>query len=340
MGVSVFFVLSGFLITYLILDEVRKNGSLSLAHFYLRRVLRIWPLYFGLLIFSYFILLPLLARYSHIDSKSIMEHSKYYFLFVSNLDSILGNGMGSYVPIGITWSVAVEEQFYLVWPLLFFFVSPKKYHYLLAGTLLASIIFKIYHYNNIPFIKYHSISAMTNLSIGGLAAYYAINNKIKENRIFKNTAWVYLLGLSIIFIDNIVSFPAKDALFKTAEAMFFAFVIIDQCYNATGKFKIGNIKWLTRLGKYTYGIYMLHALILYCIGIMCIALKLNMTVQYILNLVLGLPAVLLLAYLSYEFYEKKFLSLKEKFGYRNNAAVNKETVNIAAVDIELPVKKN
>ena len=339
MGVSIFFVLSGFLITYLILQEVKKDNSFSLRHFYLRRVLRIWPLYFGLLIFSYFILLPLLARYSNIDQKGIMDHSKYYFFFVSNLDSILGNGKGTYVPVGITWSVAIEEQFYLLWPLLFFFVSPKKYIYVLFGTLIASLVFKIYYYNNIPFIKYHSISAVTNLSIGGLAAYFAIH-KSAVGSIFKKPGYIYLAGLALIFTDNIIDFTGKDALFKTLEALFFAFVILDQCYNSAGKFRIGNSRWLTKLGKYTYGIYMLHALILYFIGILCTALKLDEPVRYILNLLLGLPLVILLAWLSYEFYEKKFLHLKEKFGYRNLQEAKKENIDFVQPAIETLLKSD
>ena len=180
---------------------------------------------------------------------------------------------------------------------------------------------------------------MTNLSIGGLAAYYAINNKITQNRFFKNAAWIYLPGILLIFIDNVVAFPGKDALFKTLEALFFAFVILDQCYNTSGKFKIGNSRLLTGLGKYTYGIYMLHALILYCISIGCIALKIDVTIEGILKLVLGLPLVIAAAYISYEFYEKRFLGLKEKFGYRKNAVVRNETGNMAVVENDLSVKK-
>lgn len=316
MGVSIFFVLSGFLITYLILDEIKQKNSLSLKHFYLRRILRIWPLYFGLLIFAYFILLPILSSVSHLNTNAIMEHSKYYFLFVSNLDIVNSNGEGSYLPVGITWSVAVEEQFYLFWPLLFFFVSSKQFKYVLLATLAGSIIFKIYHYNNIDFLKFHSISAMTNLSIGGLGAYYAINNKIQIKSFFRHSTIIYAAGILVIIADNYFVFSGKDVVFKMIEALFFAFVILDQSYNPDGKFKFSKSVWLTKLGKYTYGIYMLHMTVLYGINILGIAFDLNDTIKHLLSLFLALPTTIFLAYLSYEYYEKRFLALKEKFGYR------------------------
>ncbi len=316
-GVAVFFVLSGFLITYLILDEVEKNNTFSLKNFYLRRILRIWPLYYGLLIFSYFILLPILSRNSQLNPGEIIGHSKYYFLFVSNFDSILGNGKGSFLPVGITWSVAVEEQFYLFWPLLFFLVPVKKYHYLLFITFFASLLFKAFYFNNIPFIKYHSLSAMTNLSVGGIAAYYAINNRFPKERFFRFSTAIYLMGFAILTADMLAGFTGKDAIFKTTEAFFFAFVILDQSYNESGTFNLSRFRWLIKMGKYTYGIYMLHMVVLYGIIILCIAFKWGNEVKYFLNLFLGLPLLLLMAYMSYEYFEKWFLNLKDKYGYRN-----------------------
>lgn len=317
MGVCIFFVLSGFLITYLILNEIKENSKLSLGHFYLRRVLRIWPLYFGLLVVAYFILLPILSAKSNINSSDIMTHSKYYFLFVSNFDMIQSAGEGSYLPVGITWSVAVEEQFYLFWPLLFFFLPVKTYKYVLLLTVGASIIFKIWHYDDIEVLRFHSISAMTNLSIGGIAAYYAVNNKIRQqNFFFKNNTAIYLTGALLIFADNYFDFPGRVVIFKTLEALFFAFVILDQSFNAEGKFKISRSGWLTKWGKYTYGIYMLHMTVLYGVSIACIVFHLSDLYKHILSFVVALPLTLLIAYLSYEFYEKRFLALKDKIGYR------------------------
>src|SRR5262249_15856566 len=118
MGVSFFFVLSGFLITYLILREIEVNGKLDILAFYVRRVLRIWPLYYLVIAFG-FLCYPLLKSVFGFSSYIETGNSLYYMFFLSNFDVInlghwLGNGRGA-MSTNITWSVAIEEQFYLLW---------------------------------------------------------------------------------------------------------------------------------------------------------------------------------------------------------------------------------
>jgi peptidoglycan/LPS O-acetylase OafA/YrhL len=106
-GVSLFFVLSGFLITYLLLKEYDKNGRIDVGAFYVRRTLRIWPLYFALVLFGLFVYAPLEGFYQQLNSE------KWKYLFFAGNFACLQPG-GNIHPISITWSVAVEEQFYLV----------------------------------------------------------------------------------------------------------------------------------------------------------------------------------------------------------------------------------
>ncbi len=127
-GVSIFFVLSGFLITYLLLKEVNERGTLNVGFFYVRRVLRIWPLYFVSVVFA-FIIYPYLKTFLGIQHES-PARPLYYFTFLSNFDAIYVHDFfpGQSSPVeAITWSVAIEEQFYIIWPLLFYFI-PKKYY--------------------------------------------------------------------------------------------------------------------------------------------------------------------------------------------------------------------
>lgn len=117
-GVSFFFVLSGFLITYLILAEVEWSGKLNVPAFYMRRVLRIWPLYYAVLLFGFW-LYPTLKSAIGMSSYIETGNPLNYLLFLSNFDVLsLGKGQGA-MSINITWSVAIKEQFYIVWPLLF-----------------------------------------------------------------------------------------------------------------------------------------------------------------------------------------------------------------------------
>jgi len=125
-GVPIFFVLSGFLISYLMLKEYKEQGSFNLNNFYMRRVLRIWPLYFIVLIIG-FVLFPMLRTYLlHIP---YVENANplLYILFLSNFDQLKQGVLPFGVGLGPTWSVSVEEQFYLFWPLLLLLFSKKKF---------------------------------------------------------------------------------------------------------------------------------------------------------------------------------------------------------------------
>ena len=125
-GVSIFFVLSGFLITYLILKEQEGNGRLDVKAFYIRRSLRIWPLYFILLLFIFFIYPFILNKFNLPVFENPAETWKY-FAFLSNFDMIKihESGKEAFMHSGVTWSIAIEEQFYFIWPLLFFFYFSK-----------------------------------------------------------------------------------------------------------------------------------------------------------------------------------------------------------------------
>lgn len=119
-GVSLFFVLSGFLITYLLLEEEKQTGTIKLKDFYVRRILRIWPLYFftGFLALAVLPQIPMFIMpgyghdfiYRHLGTKIVL-----FLFFLPNLMPFLG-GIIPYA--SQTWSVGTEEQFYLIWPLL------------------------------------------------------------------------------------------------------------------------------------------------------------------------------------------------------------------------------
>src|SRR5438270_445539 len=117
-GVMLFFVLSGFLITYLLMAEQRRTGTVAVAKFYVRRVLRIWPLYF-LLVLLGFAILPLVIGWEHYPylgkDENFFGRLALYLVLMPNVAYALWPGG---VPIGHLWSIGVEEQFYLLWPAL------------------------------------------------------------------------------------------------------------------------------------------------------------------------------------------------------------------------------
>lgn len=323
-GVLIFFVLSGFLITYLILSEVKQKGSFNLKNFYLRRIFRIWPLYFALLIFAYFIYLPILGHFSNINVREIWSHAGYYFGMLGNFD-MLRDPLHDFIPVGITWSVAIEEQFYLVWPLLFFFIPSKKYHYIFYVSLFISLAFKIYNYDKPLVLYFHSLGVVPYLSIGGLAAYYSINNEKFRNLFNSGSKWfIYVAGFLFLYLRNFVTI--NPIIVTLIEAIFFAWVILDQSHNLSSRLKLSRLGTLTKMGKYTYGIYMLHQIVLFSIlALLNYFGRNDITTTIIVNYLIGLPVTLLLAYASYHLLEKRFLILKSRLEYIKTTDVeNKE----------------
>ncbi|MEO5648227.1 MAG: acyltransferase, partial [Chitinophagaceae bacterium] len=130
-GVSIFFVLSGFLITYLILSEIALNGKLDVKRFYIRRSLRIWPLYY-LILLVIFVIIPIVIRMMHLDWAKYDMQPFYYLVYLSNFDvlRIYQHGGNDFLPSTVTWSVAIEEQFYFIWPLFFFIFNPRHFKYI------------------------------------------------------------------------------------------------------------------------------------------------------------------------------------------------------------------
>ena len=132
LGVNFFFVLSGFLITYLLLEEKAVTGKVNIPAFYMRRILRIWPLYY-FVVFVGFVVVPFVQ--SRLGQPTPERGNiLYYLAFLGNFDVKPTSAV-----LGILWSIAVEEQFYLVWPVVFSIVPPRYYRFLFPVIIAISI---------------------------------------------------------------------------------------------------------------------------------------------------------------------------------------------------------
>src|SRR5205085_9627779 len=109
LGVNFFFVLSGFLITYLLIEEKKLTGKIHIGNFWIRRILRIWPLYFAC-VFIGFVLFPF-AKHMAGGTSAETADPWYYLAFINNFDYIK-KGLPDSPGLGVLWSVAIEEQFY------------------------------------------------------------------------------------------------------------------------------------------------------------------------------------------------------------------------------------
>lgn len=313
-GVSFFFVLSGFLITYLLLKEEQNNGKIDVAAFYVRRSLRIWPLFYALVLYSFLVFYGPGAGFNNLSP----EKWKYLY-FASNFACM--QPMGCMHPVNITWSVSIEEQFYLVWPLLFFFIPRRLYAWVCPSVMLISIYFRMSHISEAEWLYFHTFSMMYDLALGGFCAYAALHRPAFSRFFANNPAYLrialYLAGLAILIFGRSI-WPSEQAYIigqRLLNTAFFAYVIMDQNYSHYTWWKMSNMRFMSRWGKYTYGLYLLHPVLYGYVDLWLRPYTEGMPHVWEVILIGLLAAVFihLCCYLSYHFFEMPFLKLKARF---------------------------
>jgi peptidoglycan/LPS O-acetylase OafA/YrhL len=320
-GVSFFFVLSGFLITYLILSEIKVTGRVDVLAFYARRILRIWPLYYLIILFGFFgyPLIKSLFGYSpQIETGSAL----YYFFFLGNFDVIkLGPGHGA-MTTNITWSVAIEEQFYAVWPLIFFTLPTRFYKYAFPVIIILSGVFRFCYVHDGMILYFHSVSVISDMAVGGFTA-YAVLNSGRFKSCFSGMSRPlilagYCLGFSVLVFREYLFAGTVPAVFERLVcSMFFAFILMEQNYCERSLWKLSRLRMVSNLGTYTYGLYLIHPIaILVVISFLKVTLgsATSIIAQFMAG-VAGLLLTLIMSYFSYHWVEKRFLALKGRFSH-------------------------
>lgn len=310
LGVNFFFVLSGFLITYLLLEEEKSAGKINIRNFYIRRILRIWPLYYAVVFIGY-VLFPYVQSFfgNEIEESNLI----YYLFFISNYKPEPAES----AVLGILWSIAVEEQFYLIWPLIVAFIPYKNLQWSFFFIVLSSLIFRTFISGN---IYEDSLACMSDLAIGSWTAYLAFERKKLTDFIKKlskrTIAFLYLLGFLLIFMkelwNDIHIIHSNERL---VFSIFFAFIILEQNYAENSLFKMSQLKIISQLGKYTYGLYMLHFVAIYVVFKIFTILNLNTLITQVLIFepIIALFLSIGLAFGSYHILEKPFLKIKKKY---------------------------
>lgn len=327
LGVSFFFVLSGFLITHLLLKEKEMNQKINIPNFYMRRVLRIWPIYF-LVVAICLVFLPMLKNHLPVSfpiGVSVNHINPWLYLgFAGNFDYLI-NGISN-VLIGVLWSVSVEEQFYLFWPLVLAFIPRKYLMHAFLLVICSSIAFRYFYANGkVMIIKFHSLSSMSDLATGAVIALLAT----KENFIlrFKNTPrlviiLVYLVGFAIIparlYIWKFgIHYTLVSSFLPIVFSLFFAFIIMEQNYAEHSFYKISNSKFISSLGKYTYGMYCYHMIVFFSILFLLHYSGANVfgmsALGFLSVVITSLFTTILVSVLSYHYFEMIFLKLKNRF---------------------------
>ena len=315
-GVNFFFVLSGFLITYLLIQEKKLTGKIHVGNFYVRRILRIWPLFYLCILFG-LVLYPLLKKFI---GGGVFEvaHPWTYFVFLNNFD-FMKNGAPAI--ISVLWSVAIEEQFYLFWPLLLSLFPVKYYRPLLFAIICGSFIFRCFYYNDERVLQFHTLAVIGDMALGGLFAYYIIFSERFKSKIASLTkssiAFLYA-AILVLFLFRKDIFPGYlMVLERIVIAMVCALIILEQNFSKNSFFKMSSFKSIRKWGIYTYGLYCIHVIVLTFTEIAFKKAGLNMQSPLVLLFltVVAFIGCMLAAFVSYNFFEKRFLKWKDRFAF-------------------------
>lgn len=306
-AVFMFFSLSGFLIIRQLYIEKSTSNSIHLRNFFIRRVLRIFPLY-------YLVLSLGLVYY-----KFVLPH--FGFDYQSNYDLIQGiflsytcfpNIFATYQPGGIIevlWSIGIEEQFYLfIAPLLFIVPLKQIVSFLLVFTALYFIL---YFSESIEFMQNYKL-LFFYFSFSGLCSILLLNNKIKLQKFRFFLFLIFVLYFSTSLFKNNLS----NAFYHLFSMLLFGLLI---CVLVEKPIVIMENKFIKHLGKISYGVYMYHAIMMQIVGFVFLKFNTHLKISALYSILLFnflvFTFTIITAHLSYKYFESYFLNLKK--GYKS-----------------------
>lgn len=299
-GVTLFFVLSGFVITRILLNTKYQRNYFQ--RFYKNRILRIFPLYYFYLSITYFIF-PLVQGLP--PNFEFKEQMPFYF-FLQNLNWLTNfktSGPGHF------WSLAVEEHFYLIWPLIINLVPRKSIKILVLVLILLSIPLKAFLIYNTIDINYNSVSRFDSILIGCFIAVIEQELEYKLPRLNKKYLFYSFFTLLLVgiffYIFKEPLFFYKSILKHLILGMLFGllvyFLISSPRHIAVNRFLESNS--MQYFGKISFGIYVWHILAFQIVLMFSIS-------SMILNFLFSMFITIILSHLSFYYFEKRFLALK------------------------------
>jgi peptidoglycan/LPS O-acetylase OafA/YrhL len=342
-GVDLFFVLSGFLITGILLGA--KDSKAYYRAFYARRVLRIFPLYYATLAF-FFLIVPRLSFFEPIDyfwNPGASHEQLWYWLYLSNVQAAL-SGAWHHKTLDITWSLAIEEHFYLVWPLVVRLASERRLLQICAGTIVAALALRallvatgaspLAAYTLTP-CRLDTLATGAAIAIlarrpGGLAALARLARVVLPASLVAFVAIQTWIRLSQPAVSSYEAITRQVLALNNAPLMqTIGFTLLCAIYGAllvqiltapassllTRVFEIG---WLRSFGQYSYAMYLFH----FFVGILVVSVFTpgnhpGMFVPaQIAYWLLAIGVTWLLARASWFLLEERVLRLKQYFPYR------------------------
>jgi peptidoglycan/LPS O-acetylase OafA/YrhL len=320
-GVQLFFVLSGFLITRILLKNPKNSITLFLKQFYFRRILRIFPLYF-----FYLLLITVIFVITH-EPDDFLIDLPYLATFTYNFSILLPEWKLSRMHVHL-WSLSVEEQFYLIWPLLIYFLSEKSVRKIILLIIFISPLLRILIEINISstnddlkgnIIYWLTISHFDAFALGG-AINFLNGSLLRISKFYwlviTLTAVIIAGALNIMSLSHLNKFDYSSLGYPihgiqngqyiwsyTLLNLFFASLV---WYLISSRKTLLDFKPLRTLGKISYGMYVYHFLLI----IIFDKVLINPIYNDFITFLIYFSACILVSYSSYFFMEKRFLLLK------------------------------
>lgn len=308
-GLDLFFALSSYLITELLLREQASRGSFSVSAFYVRRALRIWPLYFTFLALTVFVI------------PTLIPADRFGSIYIVSFALFLGNWVCATkgLPFSVAsplWSISVEEQFYIGWPLMLrlFGISRLK-QLALAMLVLAFVtrlllaIFGVEH----PGVWCNTIARLDPIALGAILA-FALKGRAPQ---LSKALRIVLCVLALASWWLIARYLKQDGLTSVAtfglSALASVALLIAVLRSEARILRVPPFSWLVYLGRVSYGLYVFHLFALAFVMQLAVVPVLGIPLNFELRVVLSFLLTVALAAISYRWLEQPFLRLKDRF---------------------------
>jgi peptidoglycan/LPS O-acetylase OafA/YrhL len=314
-GVEIFFVLSGFLITGILYDA--KGSANYFTGFYARRTLRIFPLYYAVVAFC--VLVPrLLPSFNLLNRPRLPHGGINYWLYLSNVW-----GTGHHPVLGVAWSLAIEEQFYLVWPLVVSFLGRASLLRVCLGATLLGLAYRTAQvYAGLPIPPAAPVAVVDLLCMGGWIAL-----RLRGTDPIDCWNWAKALAAAGLGLVAVVAFfeegfwgRLRETIGVSGVGLLASAAILSVVQSGTTWFRWAPLR---TFGKYSYAIYLVHSPLdavvrrtIFKAGDGFSTLSGHQILAQMIYWALLAGLSLALALVSWHLYEKHFLNLKHRFSVR------------------------
>jgi peptidoglycan/LPS O-acetylase OafA/YrhL len=343
-GVDLFFVLSGFLITGILVES--KNAPGYFRNFFVRRALRIFPLYYGVLLVLLLVASSTALQRLDPELLSLRTLSPWLWPYLTNV--YLGPHTDFSIPyVSHFWSLAIEEHFYLVWPFLIWCLPHRSAMRACVILGSAALLLRVGFATFAPDQLYATVLTPCRIDSLCAGAWFALAARDRFPLPTGRALSVAQASGAVIVLLSAWNFMRDGGemvvlpLRTTALAVFFGALIYAASYDASrihlrGALRLG---WLRHLGKYSYGLYVFHGIVAYGMERFDVpayfeGLSSIPTLNALVQITIAVGTSYVLALLSFHLFETPFLSLKRFFEYRARPALRHGDPDLVTVQAE------